>query len=259
MTLNGILQRFDSIQTTDGLWTAFVDYMRGFGLDYCIYSFTPTPVYGVGKLDHFDNGAQGTVVHAVNRTNAPDEMVKIYLNAGAFRFDAVSAQAKVQQAPICFGPDLVSEDNPNRKKWLQLCDRLADLGIRTGFYLPMTNIIGRDHGGIGCYGVPDDPDFDPRSETLAPLVAACYAMHRKFLRLFVHEEAHRLDLSERQLRILRLVAVGASNREIADMMGITEATIAFHLKNAKAALQIPCNRAIPAAVFRLGLLNFLEP
>jgi DNA-binding NarL/FixJ family response regulator len=43
--------------------------------------------------------------------------------------------------------------------------------------------------------------------------------------------AHPAGLSEREVEVLRLVAAGKTNREIAELLVVSPATIAFHLKS----------------------------
>jgi DNA-binding NarL/FixJ family response regulator len=54
---------------------------------------------------------------------------------------------------------------------------------------------------------------------LPPAVAACLA-----------ERAHRVELSARELEVLKLVVNGCSNKEIASHLGFTEHTAKAHLK-----------------------------
>ena len=62
-------------------------------------------------------------------------------------------------------------------------------------------------------------------------------------------------LTKRELEILRLVASGASNAEIARSLWVTEQTIKFHLSNVYKKLRVPNRTAASAAARRLGLLD----
>lgn len=67
------------------------------------------------------------------------------------------------------------------------------------------------------------------------------------------------DLTDRERDVLRLVADGATNREIGARLFISENTVSFHMKNILAKLHLK-NRA-QAAVFaiRAGLADDAEP
>jgi DNA-binding NarL/FixJ family response regulator len=67
------------------------------------------------------------------------------------------------------------------------------------------------------------------------------------------------ELTDRERDVLRLVAEGATNREIASTLYVSENTVSFHMKNILAKLHVK-NRA-QAAVFaiRAGLADDAEP
>src|SRR5512134_1568241 len=66
-------------------------------------------------------------------------------------------------------------------------------------------------------------------------------------------------LTEREREVLRLVADGATNREIGSRLYISENTVSFHMKNILAKLHLK-NRAQAAAfAIRTGLANDIRP
>ncbi len=62
------------------------------------------------------------------------------------------------------------------------------------------------------------------------------------------------DLTTRQLEVLRLVAAGMTNREIADELFVSEHTIARHVQNIFARLNVSSRTAAAAFAFENGLL-----
>jgi ATP/maltotriose-dependent transcriptional regulator MalT len=62
-------------------------------------------------------------------------------------------------------------------------------------------------------------------------------------------------LSERELEVLRLLASGKSNREIAAALVISEHTVARHLQNIYAKLRVPSRAAATALAFELELVE----
>ena len=67
------------------------------------------------------------------------------------------------------------------------------------------------------------------------------------------------ELTDREREVLRLVADGATNREIGSQLFISENTVSFHMKNILAKLHLK-NRAQAAAfAIRAGLANDVEP
>ena len=61
-------------------------------------------------------------------------------------------------------------------------------------------------------------------------------------------------LSPRELEVLRLVAAGRSNREIADSLFISIPTVKRHLTNILGKLQLPSRSALTAYAHTHGLV-----
>jgi DNA-binding CsgD family transcriptional regulator len=67
------------------------------------------------------------------------------------------------------------------------------------------------------------------------------------------------ELTDREREVLRLVADGATNREIGTGLFISENTVSFHMKNILAKLHLK-NRAQAAAfAIRAGLADDVDP
>jgi two-component system, NarL family, response regulator LiaR len=61
------------------------------------------------------------------------------------------------------------------------------------------------------------------------------------------------DLSRRELDVLRALAAGLSNREIAARLAVSPETIKSHVANLLSKLELPNRTALVAQAFRLGL------
>ncbi len=73
------------------------------------------------------------------------------------------------------------------------------------------------------------------------------------------EEQEGHGLTKRELEILRLVASGSSNSQLAKLLWVTEQTIKFHLSNVYKKLGVANRTAASAAASRLGLLELDDP
>jgi pimeloyl-ACP methyl ester carboxylesterase/DNA-binding CsgD family transcriptional regulator len=62
------------------------------------------------------------------------------------------------------------------------------------------------------------------------------------------------DLSPRELEVLRLVALGLSDREIADQLVLSPHTVHRHVANIRTKLRLPSRAAAAAQAARLGLI-----
>ncbi|MDP4503971.1 response regulator [Nonomuraea turcica] len=69
------------------------------------------------------------------------------------------------------------------------------------------------------------------------------------------QEPEPRTLSPRELEVLRLIARGATNREIAGRLFITEATVKTHLLHVFAKLEVKDRAAAVAAAYETGLLK----
>jgi len=72
--------------------------------------------------------------------------------------------------------------------------------------------------------------------------------HRRCVR------AHRLHAEPREKEVLRLVAEGVTNHEIADRLIIGEATVKRHMDNVFAKLGVSSRTAAATAAMRSGLI-----
>jgi DNA-binding NarL/FixJ family response regulator len=79
---------------------------------------------------------------------------------------------------------------------------------------------------------------------LAPSVGAKLADHLNFI-----------QLSERELTVLKLMADGLSNKGIGRMAGITEGTVKFHVNNILAKLQCATRTEAVALGLKRGLIK----
>jgi DNA-binding NarL/FixJ family response regulator len=64
-----------------------------------------------------------------------------------------------------------------------------------------------------------------------------------------------LDLTKRELEVLRLIADGQSNREIARQLFVSEETVKSHMRNVLARLQARSRANAVAIALRHGLIS----
>ena len=76
------------------------------------------------------------------------------------------------------------------------------------------------------------------------------AQNRKFVP-FIYLEGDKFynDLTEREKETLRLIALGGTNKEIAQKLGITDKTVKNHISNIFATLHV--NNRTQAAIYAL--------
>ncbi|HRI57633.1 MAG TPA: helix-turn-helix transcriptional regulator, partial [Anaerolineae bacterium] len=67
------------------------------------------------------------------------------------------------------------------------------------------------------------------------------------------------ELSEREMDVLRLVAQGLSNKEIADGLKLSEHTVKTHLANILAKLHLRSRAHAAAYAVQAGLVRDVQP
>jgi DNA-binding CsgD family transcriptional regulator len=108
-----------------------------------------------------------------------------------------------------------------------LGSQFAALGITDEVLVPMTPLGGTDRRLLLFRGA-DSPDFSEREKAMLALARPHVAeLHTRRDRELRGEP----NLTPRQWEVLRRVATGASNTQIARALGLSEATVRKHLEN----------------------------
>lgn len=117
------------------------------------------------------------------------------------------------------------------------------------------DILGAVEAGASGYLLKDAPPLQlvtavraaaAGESALAPAIAG---------RLMERMRAPQVSLSAREIEVLRLVADGASNAEIADRLHITDATVKSHLVHVFSKLGVASRTAAVVAARNLGVLR----
>ncbi|QDZ15455.1 response regulator [Humibacter ginsenosidimutans] len=117
------------------------------------------------------------------------------------------------------------------------------------------DILGAVEAGASGYLLKDAPPLQlvaavraaaAGESALAPAIAG---------RLMERMRAPQVSLSAREIEVLRLVAHGASNAEIADRLHITDATVKSHLVHVFSKLGVASRTAAVVAARNLGVLR----
>lgn len=69
------------------------------------------------------------------------------------------------------------------------------------------------------------------------------------------DQEKNLQLTEHEIHVLRLVAHGLTNRQIASILKIKERTVEYHLSQIFQRLEVPSRATAILKAERLGLLN----
>ncbi len=179
--------------------------------------------------------------------------------------DGDKAIAAVEDAP----PDVVLLDvrMPGRSG-VEVCKTIKSLAPSTGIIMLTASDEESDlyesiRSGASGYLLKDGSTYDQVAEAVR-LVAAGQSlispsMATKLLDEFVqmsrHPEPAAAQLTARELQVLRLVAKGLSNREIAEELFISENTVKNHIRNMLEKLQMKSRMEAAMYAVRSNLLD----
>ncbi len=104
---------------------------------------------------------------------------------------------------------------------------LDEEGFKDEVLVPMTPLGGTDRR-ILLWRTKDEPDFSARELTMLALIRPHLAELNRRRDRELRGEPH---LTTRQWEVLRQVATGASNTQIARTLGLSDATVRKHLEN----------------------------
>jgi DNA-binding CsgD family transcriptional regulator len=136
-----------------------------------------------------------------------------------------------------------------------LMAELAASGLPDGLAIPTYGL--RATNCLFCIGMPRTREAVREADRALFQAVAQQAQLR--LDQFATQEARVPVLSARELQILRWIAAGKSNTELAIILGISPATVATYVKRLFAKLGVHDRVAAAIAGLRLGLLRGVVP
>jgi DNA-binding CsgD family transcriptional regulator len=192
-------------------------------------------------------------VHYSHSANL-DDYTEAYLKSNTIALDPITAHIRRQCFPIAFG---LEEQRKAATRNEQIVYALLDAHqIRYGIVVPV-----HTPSSFSLFKVAfsqTDPGFTARLPALATasqLIAA--QLHQALCRLHgIAEPGHGIVLSSREKECLTWSAAGKTAAEIAKTLTISEATVTFHIENAKRKLDA---KTLPQAVARAMHFNLIIP
>lgn len=177
------------------------------------------PVFALSSLCLYDPLRQFEVFH-----NYPSQWVNEYKTKGYHIIDPVHKRA--QGSLIPFGWDeafLRTESDLNN----QFADKAKQFGVQNGFTIPLLKDNLRTH-----ILTLTNVKF-PHPEIIYRISSASIAYIQNYKKMFT---SHKSALSPRETQIQELAASGKSIKSISESLGISMATVIFHINNAKKKL-----------------------
>ncbi len=162
--------------------------------------------------------------------NWPAAWLAEYAEQGYATRDPTPRWAIVSGAPITWSE--LRTRLPRNDAGHEVYEAAARYGFREGLAVPV-----RTHeGNLGLVVVGGDRDRLNRQEQTFLQVVATASLHRAEALAGAVVEAPSATLSPRERECAMLLAQGLADRDMASMLGISEATVRFHLDNARSKL-----------------------
>lgn len=182
----------------------------------------------------------------------PPEWVQRYFACSYHDHDPVMAYCSNQVVPICWSDLTHALSGPSRH---MMADAAAH-GLVDGVTAP----VHSPQGELGVFSLASDaaPEEARRVALSAlPWVAMLAGhLHEAVRRVSGLRQQQTPDLSPRELECLRWAADGKTSGEIAQLLGMSERTVNFHLQNAVQKLDV-ANRQ--QAVVRAAATGLIQP
>ncbi|WP_309104470.1 response regulator transcription factor [Microbacterium sp.] len=184
--------------------------------------------------------------------------------AGDPRFEVVGEAGDGAEAVALaqtLSPDVVLMDlRMPRMDGVTAIKRLAELGLPTSVLVLTTydtdsEVLPAIEAGATGYLLKDAPGDELMRAVEAAARGDAVLSPTVAMRLMGRVRAPESPLSARELEVLRLIAVGATNREAAARLFISEATVKSHILHIFTKLGVSDRAAAVAVGFQRGLLE----
>jgi DNA-binding CsgD family transcriptional regulator len=144
------------------------------------------------------------------------------------------------------------EQRITNKEALQVFERARAFGAHGGLTVPIHGPLG-DVMGVTLVS-NNDCDFDPQTRMNMQVAATIFASRGLALAEIEREASPDPGLSRREIQCVYWINEGKTDWEIGRILGISEDTVAYHLKNVKSKLGVSRRSQIPISAWMGGVL-----
>lgn len=223
-----LLEKLLSARQVEDIWPPFLSQMQSFGFDRVLYGFT----------------RQRSGAHLGNRedfvilSNLGTNYLTPYLEDGLY-FDGPMLRWSQNNVGPCswswLDRNLAKLSAAEKRVW----DFNRSHGVTCGYTISFDDISARNKGGIALIGPASstqekiDRSWDDFGRKINII---CNVFHLKITTLPFAAPGR--QLTERQRQVLEWVGDGKTMQDIAEILGLTQATIEKHLRRAREALDV---------------------
>lgn len=190
--------------------------------------------FAYGEL--FNNGMVQPLV-----TEYPSDWVSHYFENNYQAIDPVIYHARQKSSPFWWAD---MELSPSQKSLM--CEA-AEMRLHTGLVIPIRSLSGT----FVISACSEHRNLDNRSLWKVYLIAA----HTHLVLQSHHDPSQHESLTSRETECLTWTARGKSSWDIGSIIGISENTVKFHIKNAARKLQTSSRVLAVVKAIQLGLIQ----
>jgi DNA-binding CsgD family transcriptional regulator len=172
-----------------------------------------------------------------------------YMARQYFRHDSMLRHA--MRSPLSKRWKIVRETKDLSRPEFELFGEAGEFGLRDGIVTPLHHGDGSISGvGVHAEQEPDLSELDQAVVQLLSMYYCCFG-----LRLNQTAPGPQVQLTARQIECLQWVHAGKSSGEIADITGISERTVNFHIGEACRRLKVRTRRQAVVEALVAGLID----
>ena len=224
--------------SVDEAWRKIVTFMRGLGASHVGTLFDP-------KVSEF-----------VHLSTSPSCIRELYREEVYPDHDQTLEHCKKNLTPAFFGKEFwhLDPDIPVRRR--RFDEELVSIGTRAAVAVPLHAHANNVWGFVAFRTNLRGDEFDRFFDDYGPRIqlGAITALSRIYA-LARNEQAEYISLTEREVECLQWLARGLRNDRIAHRMSITQATVEFHLANARRKLNARTRGQALVNALQLGLIE----
>lgn len=205
--------------------------------------------FGVRSFAYLNQGRRFQPWHL--ETTYSGAWIEHYLRQGYAEHDPVLAEAR--RSPLPFAWAALLKRSETSEAGLKVFRDAQDFDIRDGMTMP---IHGADGFAMMSLVIGDDSLMGPKAAAERQTVRLMTLYYHQAVEMeTVRRQDSQFSLTAREREVLRWTAGGKTGWEIAQILGIGERTVVFHIENAKTKLGAASRSHAAAKAAMLGLVE----
>ena len=219
-----IIEKIIAAKSIEDAWTPFCSLARSAGFD--------SMAYGTNRLRH--TGTFGERAHSFFMSNMPETFASVYWDNDEYRNDFAAEWAFLNNGAISLKDAALPYHNGTANAYqIATHKKIRTLGATSGYAIGFNHPNATSAAAVGLvnFGKSHDATDAIWARRGAEIETTARILHLKILTMPLPVLTKRL--TDRQRDVLRWVAQGKTTAEVATILGLSQATIEKHLRQAR--------------------------